>query len=523
MKKLLQLPSSQRSVARTPGGGRAGVVFAVYAPFGTDRVLSTWPGDQSRTIAQQPLVKALLEVARQGADVAALVDLHDDDTWLVEIPAFRPQSMLISSTWKQAMSTPQALAGFLRRVHQRFPCDSLVLALEGHGAGYLPDIDGQRITPKSTSDDGSTEWRIGGSGSAPFDSASGAPVLPTSGFPELPVESPEVTPITLPISTWGLASALASARRAGVPKPAVIHFNNCFNMALEHLHTVAPHAGVATGYANYNFFTAGAAYPRVFERLRQAGSASAEQLAQWFADANHAVLHAKGNHPTVGATIRLSRVNGLAAAVDTLALALVAALRPADPNDRPDALARIQAAVTGATQFDTDGNFDLEVPDQATDLGTLAGRLQSAFVAGAVHAAAVAVQNALVGVWQYGDFEHPHVDETKTWDFRDQRLGISILLPDPTLEGHWDWRSPYYMTGTVDPARPPALKHQIPFLADRKDGSRAPWALFIEEYHRDVTFRSLKRAQPPVFPIFDAKFKPKYPPPRDEPKDPICR
>ena len=30
---------------------------------------------------------------------------------------------------------------------QRFPCAALVLALEGHGAGYLPEIDGASITP----------------------------------------------------------------------------------------------------------------------------------------------------------------------------------------------------------------------------------------------------------------------------------------------------------------------------------------------------------------------------------------
>ncbi len=53
-----------------------------------------------------------------------------------------------------------------------------------------------------------------------------------------------------------------------MPRLAAIHFDNCFNMSVEVLHTVAPHADYATGYMNYNFFTAGAAYPKVFERLR---------------------------------------------------------------------------------------------------------------------------------------------------------------------------------------------------------------------------------------------------------------
>jgi hypothetical protein len=493
--------------ARRPGHG-PGVLFAVYAPFGTDPVLSRYPGDQRRPIRQQPLFKALLRVARQGVDVAALIDLHDDDSWLVEIPAFQPAAANVVSAWKQAMNRPQALAGFLRRAHQRFPCDALVLALEGHGAGFLPEVDGLRITPQSTSGDGSVEWHLGG--------YSGAPVLPPFiGSPELPVDSPEVKPVTLPLSTWALAQALASARKAGVPAPAVIHFNNCFNMALEHLHTIAPHAGCATGYANYNFFTAGEAYPAVFARLRRAGAASAHELAKWFAESNDTVLSAKHNHPTVGATIELPRMRKVAAAVDCLALMLVGALRA----DRASALPAIRRAVEDALQYDTEGDYGLDVPDQATDLGSLAARLQAGFPAGDVHTAAVGVEQALAGIWQYGDSGQPHMARDRHWDFRDPRYGMSILLPDPTLTGRWDWRSPYYMARRADAARPPALKDQIPFLADRPDGSRAPWPLFIEEYHKDVVFQGLLRIQPLKFPVYDAKAEPGNPEPPDQTRD----
>ena len=392
-----------------------------------------------------------------------------------------------------------------------------MLALEGHGAGFLPEVDAGRITPASTSDGDGTrvQWRIGDETGQPVDLGTGFPPLPVGAYGTLPVDSPEALPITLPISTWALAEALASAHRAGVPQPAVLHFNNCFNMALEHLHTIAPHAGVATGYANYNFFTAGTYYPKVFERLRQARSATAEELAQWFAAANDQLLAAKGNHPTIGATLHLARMKQLASAVERMAAELTAALQPANPADRPPALARIKAAIAAALQYDTQGDYGLDVPDQATDLGSLAVQLQRQFPAGLVHDAAVAVETALIGVWQYGAFEHPHVDEAQTWDFRDNRLGISILLPDPALEGLWDWRSPYYMAGAVDPAKPPALKAQIPFLADRPGGVRAPWPAFVQEYHRDVPFVGLLRIRPPEFPLFDAEFKPKYPPPDD--------
>ena len=499
-----------RFLRRRPPGG---VLFAVYAPFGSDPMLSGFPDGSVRPLAQQPLLKALQRVAAQGVDVAALIDLVDDDSWLVEIPACAPQAMTVVSAWKQAMNRPQALAGFLRRAHQRFPCDHLVLALEGHGAGYLPEIDGQRITPVSSSQGSGqiAEWRLGAGGSRPVDPGTGLPVLPLSGFVDLPVESPEALPVALPLSTWAVAEALRLARKAGVPKPAVVHFNNCFNMALEHLHAVAPHAGWATGYANYNFFSSGQAYPPVFERLRQAGTATAGELAGWFADANDALLSAKHNHPTIGATLRLSRMKSVAAAVDRLALTLVGALRA----DRAGHLPRIQQAVEAALQYDTDADYALEVPDQTTDLGSLAVQLQSIYPNGDVHDAAAALAAALKGVWRYGDSGNPHMAPGQFWDFRDPRLGMGILLPDPTRIGLSDWRTPYYMAGRVDPARPPALKAQVPFLADRPDGSRAPWPLFIEEYHKDVVFQGLLRIQPPKVPAFDARAKPGNPEPPD--------
>ena len=70
-----------------------GLLFAVYAPFGTDPALSGFPDDKRKPIAQQPLLAHLRAVAAHGVNVAALIDLFDDDTWLVEIPAFRPQEI----------------------------------------------------------------------------------------------------------------------------------------------------------------------------------------------------------------------------------------------------------------------------------------------------------------------------------------------------------------------------------------------------------------------------------------------
>ena len=519
MKKTTKTTVSARQRTASPlclagsdrqGSPEHGLLFAVYAPFGGDPALSSFPGDRTRPIAQQALLGHLRNVAAQGVNVAALIDLFDDDTWLVEIPAFRPNDALVVSAWKQAMNRPQALAGFLRRAHQRFPCSDLVLALEGHGAGFLPEVAQHRITPQSTGEDtehgSAVQWNIGPTQNAPVDPDTGLPILGQTAYENLPVDSPEALPVTLPLSTWAVAQALAMARKAGVPKPAVVHFDNCFNMSLEHLHTLAPHAEVATGYANYNYFTAGMAYPPLFERLRLHGPVTAEVFGRWFAEANHAPLAAKGFHPGVGASLPLKRVRKVAEALEAMARALTAALRADRATHHP----RIRQGIIDALQYDSNGDFHLDVPDQQTDLGTWAEQLQAAYPTGDVHDAAAALQAALKGAQVYGDADSPHMDTTQHWDFSDAAVAMNILLPDPDCRGLSDWRTPYYMLGTVDPTRAPALKAQIPLLADRA-GTRAPWPEFLVEYHKDTPFVGLLRIPPFVFPRFEHKFEPPTP------------
>ena len=141
-------------------GGIHSVVLAVHAPFGSDAVLSRYPDSQvGIPIQRQVLVKALQRVAREGVHVSALIDLHDDDSYLVEIPALQPKAMRITSVWKQDMTSPRALAGFLRRTHAVNPCSTIVLALEGHGAGYLPEIDAANLTPEKTTSNGAVNAR----------------------------------------------------------------------------------------------------------------------------------------------------------------------------------------------------------------------------------------------------------------------------------------------------------------------------------------------------------------------------
>jgi hypothetical protein len=157
------------------------------------------------------------------------------------------------------------------------------------------------------------------------------------------------------------------------------------------------------------------------------------------------------------------------------------------------------------------------VPDQLVDIGSFAVQLQAQFPAtDEIAKKAVLLQTAVAGVWQYGDFERPWLDETRIWDFRKTYLGLNILLPDPALQGVWDWRSPYYLAGKADPKAPPAHRHVIPFLADV--GKQRPrWVEFIVEYHREVKFLRFLPAIAPFFPVYNASFKPKLPPPSDNP------
>jgi hypothetical protein len=499
------------------------VVFAVYAPLGSDEILSVYPNAKQASVRNQPLVRALQQVAARGVNVSALVDLFQDNTYLVEIPAGQPKAMCVTSVWKQDMSTPQALAGFLCRVKDRFPCSALVLSIEGHGGAFVPEIDFARLNSDSLTKwsdgtkSGTVTWTKSESDSR-FQSDTGSPVLPVNS-PELPVNSPELPGGRMVMSTWALGEALRRAIKSGVPRPAVINFANCFNASVEHLHTVAPYADFATGYANYDFFTAGQTYAMVFENLKRAGSASAEQLAQWFAAENGRLLNAKKNHPTVGATVKLSRMKAVATAIDKLALALIAALQPAH---RAAMLGLIQQAAQEAQHYDTQPGFELAVPDQFMDLGSFAVRLLAHFPSGtgqpvidAVRAAASGVKTATAGLRQYGDFDRPYLDENQIWDFRSTDLGLNISFPDPDRQGLWDWRSPYYLAGKVDTTKPPAQRQVINFLADR-GGASPPWVAFIKEYHSDVRFVGLRAARPFVFPTFNASFKPKLPHPGDD-------
>lgn len=490
------------------------VVLAVYAPFGSDEVLSRYPDGTSKELAQHPLFQSLLKVAAHRTHVVALIDLYGDDTYLVEIDAGRPQDVRVTSRWKQKMNEPRNLAGFLLHAHNAHPTAAVVLALEGHGAGFLPDLDPNQITLQNVTENGRFEWRLSQGQSVPR-FGDGSPVLPM-GNPTLPMGNPTLPGNQSPLSTWGLAEALRLAVAAGVPKLPVIHFNNCFNLSVEVMHTIAAHAHFATGYANYNFFTAGATYPSVFEQLRTAGSASAEQLAVWFAFANRDALQAKGNHPTMGGVVPLARMREVAERIDDLADALLAAMRVPSPHPRPQVVEKIKLAIRRAQQFDTTGTQELETPDELTDIRSLAHFLQKDdFGTSKVAPAAQALEKVLAGIQRYGATDEPWTDLGVVWDFNPAKksLAMNIFLPDPRREGVWDWRSPYYLTVNPDPTKPRVQPNIIDFV------KVTDWVDFLIEYHKDVKFVGLLAPSIPVFPVFNARFELPKPDTDDEDQD----
>ncbi|MBK1712656.1 clostripain-related cysteine peptidase [Rubrivivax gelatinosus] len=484
----------------TAPDGPEGVTLVVYAPFGDDRTLATYPDGSTQDVQQHPLTRALKDVAEYGVNVCALIDRVDDETWLVDIPAFQPGALSCSSNWKQRMDSPRALAGLIRHAHQHHPGTSLVLALEGHGAGFIPEIDRNQLNANDYTDGGRFQWQVSGAHASPV-LPMGSPVLPM-GSPVLPMGSPVLPMGTLPLSTWGLGEALRLAQQAGAPRLAAIHFDNCFNMAVEVLHTVAPYAEVATGYMNYNFFTAGAPYPEVFRQLAAAGSATPEQLGQWFADANHAVLEAKGNHPTTAGVVALARLQHISECVDDLADALLSVLRAATPAERPAVVGHIRRAIVLAQQYDSDGSMRLETPDSLTDLASLAQALmRQDFGTSEVHEAALALRDALAGIKRYGDDDSPWTDPGQRWNFSERALAMNIFLPDPLLVGLWDWRSPYYLDVNPDSSRPLVQPQVIEFL------KATDWVEFLVEYHRDAGFTGLLSARRRAFPVFNARYQ----------------
>jgi hypothetical protein len=488
------------------------VVLVLYAPFGGDAVLSTFPDGESSDLAQHPLVQALLDVAKQRVHVIALVDRVDEDSHLIEIPAGRPASLRVVSRWKQDMASPHTLAGLLRHAHQARPTSSVVLALEGHGAGFLPEIDRSKLTIEALTENGRYGWDVRPSGSTPV-LPMGGPVLPMGG-PVLPMGGPVLPGNQSIFSTWGLGAALKAALDAGVPKPAVSHFNNCFNLSAELLHTIAPYADYATGYPNYNFFTAGASYPKVFARLKKKKTATAAEVARWFAEENQAALLPKGNHPTAGGTVELARMHDIVEKVDDLADALLASLRNTSGAQREQTANDIQDAIVKAQQYDTThGDFTLETPDEMTDLRSLAAALNDPkYAAFGVQAASEALFKATEDIKVYGDDDRPWVNVNAEWDFRGD-LAMNIFLPDPLRKGLWDWRSPYYLDVNPDPAKPRVQPHIIDFV------KVTDWVDFIIEYHKDVPFVGLLPARIPDFPAFNATFEPPRPRPND-PGDP---
>ena len=273
----------------------------------------------------------------------------------------------------------------------------------------------------------------------------------------------------------------------GAERPlAVIHFANCFNLSVEVLHTVAPHAEAASGYCSTNFFSGAGSYPQVFRRLALDGAVSPEVLAGWFVDENHQLLQARGRHPLVGGALSLSRMPAIAQAVERLSDALLSELRSTKHPKR--ARRRISNAMVKAQQYDTNGDLSLEGPDQLTDLGSLAHWLATDLEDWvAVHAAATELRTLLAGIKRVGDTDSPWMDETGqvVWDFSDPHLAMNIFLPDPMRSGQWDWRTPFYVD--INPGQGPARLQVgvVPFLHETN------WVEFLREFHSETVFRSI--------------------------------
>jgi len=468
------------------------LTLVVFAPFGGDDTLSRYPDDLTTDVKQHPLVVALTEVAAAGVNVCALVDRADDDSWRIDIPA--GSQACFTSMWKQRMSSPRSLAGLLAHAMQQHQGSAIVLSMEGHGAGYLPEIDTAKLAqtqlPKVNGERVYWVQRPDDEGGAAiWDRKGDNPPLTMN---ETLLPDGRMPGTEAPMSTWGIGWALAEARRRvggdKADKLAVVHFNNCFNFSTELLHTIAPHAEYATGYSNYNFFTAGRSYPDVFRNAQAQRALNADALARALCEGNRDALAALARpHPTVGGMVELHRLAAIADAVDKLAKALIAAL----PAQRPE----IQKAIHAAQQFDADSSFVLETPDTLTDLASLAFALYQAPLPDAVKAAAKTLGDTLGKIKVYGENAKPWIEPTVQWDFSSNELAMNIYLPDPDLSGTLDWRAPYYFN--KQPGALPAQPEVVDFLRN------TAWVDFILAYLKGVRFAGLRSPVIPTFPLAD--------------------
>jgi hypothetical protein len=318
------------------------------------------------------------------------------------------------------------------------------------------------------------------------------------------------------MSTFSLGRALRRAQEQGCPRISVIHFDNCFNMSTEVLHTVAPYADAADGFCNYGFFTAGAAYAEAFQKLADAGAATSLDLARWLSEATRDVLAPTGGYPAVGGVVALSRMKEIANGIDRLSDRLLDVLRGNTGLAREAAVLMIQGSITEAQNYDTDAPLELETPDQLTDICSLAAALARNAVA---YPAVVDEANTLVsllkGIKSFGAVGVPAMDPTQStkWDFSEPTLAMNIFLPDPLRTGQWDWRSSYYSDVNPQPFAvkqldgstrllPPAQTGVIDFLKETN------WVEFLKEYHRDTPFHAFHVGRIPELPAFDPKYVP---------------
>ena len=486
-----------------------GTIFVVYAPFGDDPMLTYQPDETATDVIQHTLVKSLMTIARDGVHVIALIDRMQRQTYLLDIPAGTTAQLTQTSQGKLDMAAPETLAWLLQTAAARQPGAAIVLSMEGHGAGYLPALDAAAINEALNSAD-DIEWRISSDGTRPVARDGG--VLPkTRGIlPKTRGILPQAVGVLpgMPMATYALGQALKSALDAGVPKLSVVHFCNCFNLSIEILHTLMPYADYAAGYPNYNYFTSGETYPAVFAAFKGGAVVSARDLATGFAKANGDALRARAGHPSAGGAIELARMKEISERVDDFADALLHALRATKGRRRNEVREWIRQSIASAQQYDTSGNFDLDSSDQFTDMRGFALWLieNAAAHPGAsrrfprIVESAQALAAAAADVIVYADSGNPWMAPGARFEFDGPRMAMNVLLPDPMLEGVWDWRSPYYLEVNPDPADPKVQLGVIDFL------QISDWVDFLIEYHKGVKFlRFLPRVKP-TFPVYNPTY-----------------
>ncbi len=423
------------------------ILLAVYAAFDND--LSEYGVDIVDRLrvgsANNPNVRAVVLVDRRGEGNSDIVVVEGGQVQRTDA---------VSDRWGVAevdTADPAVLAWFLTYARTNYAATRTFAFIVGHGVGPAPEIQAAQPSTRSK-----------------------APPLP-QGQEYTPGD---VTSLTY-MSTVELGRALAEATDNGADPLDLIFFDQCFQGNLDVLYEIRQAAQIFVASPNYAWLSA----PYARYVVQMAPAASTESIADAMIRVYEGSLD--NTHPNAIFWVSRTQIEDLAAALDTLAVALGKALFGGQQERILSAAQESRHADT--TQCGTQ-RYILAPPDELIGMGRFALNLRATFVSGdpaGVHAAADNVMAQVADVHRNYRIGQPYIAPDQLWDYDD---ALTILAPlRRNAPGTVAWRASIYtqtapMTATwaVDASQILTIPTS---LALTRDGI---WDDFLSAWYTDL-------------------------------------